>query len=55
MPSKELYQSHKETYLQNQRNFYENNKEMIKEQDRIKYHSLSPEEKDKRHKYPKNW
>ena len=55
MPSKEFYQRNKETYLKRQRDFYGNNKEMVKERARIKYHSLSPEEKDKRNEYPKNW
>ena len=45
MPTKVFYQVHREGLLQKQRVFYGNNKEMIKEQARIKYHSLLPEEK----------
>ena len=55
MPTKVFYQVHREGLLQNQRDFYGNNKEMIKEQARIKYHSLSPEEKNKKNEYAKNW
>ena len=55
MPSKKYYQRNRDVYLQNQRDFYEDNKEMIKERARIKYHSLSPEEKEKRNNYAKNW
>ena len=51
MPTKVFYQVHREGLLQNQRDFYGNNKEMIKEQARIKYHSLSPEEKNKKNEY----
>ena len=54
MPTKVFYQVHREGLLQNQRDFYGNNKEMIKEQARIKYHSLSPEEKNKKNEYAKN-
>ena len=45
MPTKVFYQVHRESLLQKQRDFYENNKEMIKEQARSKCHCLSPEEK----------
>ena len=48
MPTKVFYQVHREGLLQKQRVFYGNNKEMIKEQARIKYHSLLPEEKNKK-------
>ena len=54
-PSKEFYQKNIERCINYQRDFYENNKEVIKELARFKYHSLSPEEKDKRSKYAKNW
>ena len=53
MPSK--MQRHRKELLQKQRDHYENNKELIKQQARIKYLSLSPEEKVKRSKYAKNW
>ena len=46
MPSKIFYQRHREFLLKKQRDFQENNKEVIKEQARIKY-SLSLEEKIK--------
>ena len=55
MPTKVFYQVHREGLLQNQRDFYGNNKEMIKKQARIKHHSLSPEEKNKKNEYTKNW
>ena len=51
MPTKVFYQVHRESLLQKQTEFYGNHKEMIKEQARIKYHSLSPEEKDKKNEY----
>ena len=54
MPSKIFYQRHREFLLKKQRDFQENNKEVIKEQARIKY-SLSLEEKNKRNEYAKNW
>ena len=41
--------------MQKQRDFYENNKELIKQEVRIKYLNLSPEEKVKRSEYAKNW
>ena len=54
MPTKIFYQRHGEELLQKQRHFYQNNKELIKQQARIKYHSLSPEENNKRNEYTKN-
>ena len=47
MPSKIFYQRHRKELLQKQRDFYETNKELIKQQARVKYLSLSPEEKVK--------
>ena len=41
-------------FLQMQRDYYQKNKEAIKEHAIIKYHKLSPEGKDKRSKYAKN-
>ena len=41
--------------MQKQRDFYENNKELIKQEVRIKYLNLSPEGKVKRSEYAKNW
>ena len=55
MPTKIFYQRHREELLQKQRDFYESNKQMLKEQARIKYHSLSSEEKVKKSKYAKKW
>ena len=55
MPIKIFYQRHKEFLLKKQRDFYENNKEVIDEQARIKYHHLSTEEKSKRSEYAKKW
>ena len=46
MPSKEYYQTNKETYLKRAADFYEKNKELIKEQARITYLNLSHEEKN---------
>ena len=54
MPTKIFYQRHGEELLPKQRHFYQNNKELIKQQARIKYHSLSPEENNKRNEYTKN-
>ena len=54
MPSRIYYQSNKENYSQYQRKFYNDNKETIKEQARIRYKNLSPEEKQKRNEYAKN-
>ena len=54
MPTKVFYQVHRESLLQKQTDFYGNNKEMIKEQARIKYHSLSSKEKVKKNEYAKN-
>ena len=41
--------------MQKQRDVYENNKELIKQEVRIKYLNLSPEEKVNRSEYAKNW
>ena len=48
-------QSNKDACLKAQQHYYENNKEAIKEQAKIKYHNLTREEKDKRSEYAKNW
>lgn len=48
MPTKIYYQTHKESLLQKQRDFYDNNKELIKKQAKIRYHSMSPEEEKKK-------
>ena len=55
MPNKEYYQKNKENYWKRASDFYENNKEMIKEQGKIKYYKLSPEEKNKQNEYAKTW
>ena len=55
MSTKIFYQRHREELMQKQREFYENNKELIKEQARIKYHGLTTEEKNKRSQYAKKW
>ena len=55
MSTKIFYQRHREELIQKQREFYENNKELIKEQARIKYHGLNTEEKNKRSQYAKKW
>ena len=55
MPTKIFYQRHREELMQKQRDFYENAKELIKEQARIKYHALTAEKKDKRSEYAKKW
>ena len=55
MPTKIFYQRNRETLLKMKKDFYDNDKELIKEQARIKYHSLSIEEKNKRSEYAKNW
>ena len=47
MPSRIYYQSNKEHYSQYQRKFYNDNKEILKEQARIRYHNLPPKEKKK--------
>ena len=53
MPTKIFYQRHREELMQKQRDFYENTKELIKEQARIKYHAQTAEKKDKRSEYAK--
>ena len=53
MPSRIYYHSNKENYSQYQRKFYNDNKETLKERARIKYHSLSPEQKEKRNEHAK--
>ena len=55
MPTKAYYQMHRESLLQKQRDFYENNTEIINVQARIKYNSMSPKEKSKKGEYAKNW
>ena len=55
MPSKIFYGKHREELLQKQRDFYKNNKELIKEQARIRNLSLSAEEKLKRNEFSKTW
>ena len=54
MHSRIYYQSNKENYSQYQRKSFNDNKETLKERARIKYHSLSPEEKEKRNEHAKN-
>ena len=54
MSSRIYYQSNKKYYSQYQRKFYSDNKETLKEHTRIKYHNLTPEEKEKRNDYAKN-
>ena len=53
MPTKAYYQMHRESLLQKQRDFYENNTEIINVQARIKYNSMSPKEKSKKGEYAK--
>ena len=55
MPNRIYYQSNRDVSLKTQWDYYENNKEAIKEQAKIKYHNLTGEEKDKRCEYAKNW
>ena len=55
MPTKIYYQTHKESLLQKQRDFYDNNKELIKKQAKNRYHSMSPEEEKKRSENAKKW
>ena len=55
MPTKVFYQRNRKTLLKMKKDFYENDKELIKEQARIKYQSLSIEEKNKRNEYAKHW
>ena len=47
MPTKIFYQRNRETLLKMKKDFYENDKELIKEQARIKYQSLSFKKKIK--------
>ena len=54
MSSRIYYLSNKEHYSQYQQDFYNDNKEILKEQARIRYHNLSPEEKEKIKEYAKN-
>ena len=55
MPNRIYYQTNKDVCLKTQWDYYENNKEAIKEQAKSKYHNLTREEKDKRCEYAKNW
>ena len=49
------YISYKEIVKQKALEYYHKNKEKIKERERNKYNSLSPEEKKKRREYRKEW
>ena len=55
MPNRIYYQTNIDVCLKTQWDYYENNKEAIKEQAKSKYHNLTREEKDKRCEYAKNW
>ena len=48
------YQKNKDLVLNKAKNFYKNNKERLREQERDKYRSLSEEEKNKKREYRKN-
>ena len=49
------YIPYKEIVKQKALEYYHKNKERIKERERNKYNSLSPEEKKKRQEYRKEW
>ena len=49
------YIPYKEIVKQKALEYYHKNKEKIKERERNKYNSLSPEEKKKRQEYRKEW
>ena len=55
MPNRIYYQTNIDVCLKTQWDYYENNKEAIKEQAKSKYHNLTREEEDKRCEYAKNW
>ena len=48
------YQKNKDLILNKAKNFYKNNKERLREQERDKYRSLYEEEKNKKREYGKN-
>ena len=48
------YQKNKDLVLNKAKNFYKNNKERLREQERDKYRSLSEEEKNKKREYREN-
>ena len=49
------YVPYKEIIKQRSREYYNKNKEIMKEKNKIEYDSLSPEEKKKRQEYRKEW
>ena len=49
------YVPYKEIIKQRSREYYNKNKEIMKEKNKIEYDSLSPEEKKKRQEYSKEW
>ena len=48
------YQRKRDVILNRDKDYYENNKERLREQARAKYRNLSEEEKNKKWKYRKN-
>ena len=48
------YKKNRDLILNKAKDFNKNNKESIKEQERVKYRSLSAEEKNKKREYVKN-
>ena len=46
---------YKEIVKKRSRDYYHNNKQKIKEKNKIKYESITPEEKKKRQEYKKEW
>ena len=48
------YQINRDVILNRARDYYENNKERLREQARNKYRNLSEEEKNKKREYTKN-
>ena len=48
------YQANKDVILNRARDYYENDKEKLREQAKSKYRNLSEEEKNKKRKYGKN-
>ena len=48
------YQRNRDVILNRAKNYYENDKERLREQERDKYRNLSEEEKNKKREYRKN-
>ena len=53
-PLKKLLSNEPKSYTNRAKDYYENDKESLREQARVKYRNLSEEEKNKKRKYGRN-